>query len=90
MKVIWKYELNPVKGPQSIRMPCDSTILDVQMQDGIPVFWALVDPDSPDEERKFLLVYTGWAIPGYPVYIGTFQDGPIVYHLFEQFEEIPF
>jgi len=64
--------------------------LDVQLQDGLPVLWATVDTDAPTEERLFLLAQTGEEISGYPAYIGTFQIGQLVYHLFEEFEELPF
>ena len=91
MKTIWKYQLDPTEKHQEFRMPRDSNILDVQLQGGIPVFWATVDTDTPMEERQFLLVDTGEKVSGYPVYIGTFQIGHTVYHLFEEFEdEIPF
>ena len=93
MRVIWKYKLDPVQGKtQSIMMPCWSNILDVQMQGSEPVLWALVDPSTPMEEREFLLVWTGEERDdlGDIGYIGTFQAGPVVWHLFEKFDELPF
>ena len=92
MKTILKYELGLTKKSQGIQMPRDSNILDVRLQDGTPFFWAIVDPDTPMEERRFLLLPTGGEIHGYPVYHGTFQWGHLVYHLFEEFEEteLPF
>ena len=90
MKTIWKYRLT-LEEHQGIRMPRNSNILDVQVQDGIiPVFWATVDTDTPMEERRFLVLYTDAEITGYPVYHGTFQIGPIEYHLFEEYDAIPF
>lgn len=93
MKVVWKFELAPLEkhqNSQNIYMPRNSTVLDVQMQDGRPVFWATVDPETRMEERRFLLLHTGEEVSGYPTYIGTFQAGPTVWHLFEDFDEIPF
>lgn len=99
MKVVWKYKLDPVKsrlGPveevQSIYMPRNSNVLDVQMKGSEPVLWALVDPESLAEERQFLLVWTGEERSDLDsaVHIGTFQAGPTAWHLFEKFEEIPF
>lgn len=91
MKTIWKYELES-GATQSIWMPGHANILDVQMQDGRPVLWALVDPTIPDEERRFQLVLIGEEVSNleYPGYIGSFQAGPEVWHLFEEFDEIPF
>ena len=74
-------------------MPRNSNILDVQLQDGVPVFWAMVDTDTPMEERRFMLAFTGEkmsADSGYIGYIATFQIDMTVYHLFEEFDEIPF
>lgn len=91
MKTVRKYELGPAK-TQSIWMPGHANILSVQLQDDKPVLWALVDPTIPNEERRFRLVWTGEEISNlvYPVYIGTFQAGPTAWHLFEEFDEIPF
>lgn len=88
---IWKYEPDRLKEHQGIQMPRNSNILDVQLQDGVPVFWATVDQDLPMEERRFLLLRTGEEMPEYPIhYIGTLQIGTAVYHLFEELDEIPF
>ena len=92
MKTIWKYELEPGK-TQSIWMPGYANILDVQLQGSNPVLWALVDPAIPNEERRFQLVWTGEEMSNleYSGYIGTFQAGPTVWHLFEEYEdELPF
>ncbi len=91
MKTIWKYQLDPTEKHQDIQMPRNSSILDVQVQDGELVFWALVYTQTPMKEHQFLLVDTGEEMPEGPsTYIGTVQDGPTVYHLFEEFEELPF
>lgn len=91
MKVVWKYKLGLEKETQSIKMPRWSTILDVQLQDGEPVMWALVDPNASMIERLFIWVFTGEKSDDWNYdYIGTIQVGPMVYHLFEEIEEIPF
>lgn len=91
MKTIRKYELEPGK-TQSIWMPGYANVLDVQLQDGKPVLWALVDPTIPNEERRFQLVWTDEEMSNleYAGYISTFQAGSMVWHLFEEFDEIPF
>ena len=89
MKVIWKYELeHKGEDAQSIWMPHGAKILDVQMQGKEPVMWALVDSSVPMEERQFLLAWTGEERPDLDIagYIGTFQAGPMVWHLFEEVE----
>lgn len=87
-KRIYKY---PITDPSkiAIEMPEDAEILTVQMQNGTPCIWALVNPDNKTKERYFEVFGTG-----HPVYcdmgidrkyINTFQmNGNLVFHLFER------
>lgn len=73
---------------QTIAMPKDAKIITVQLQDGKPCIWAMVNPDQPKVKKTILCYDTGQAIP-HPnklTYIGTCQAdaGDIVYHVFEQ------
>ena len=79
IKQIWKYKFN-----YGIEMPLDAKILTIQTQDGEPTIWALVNPNNELEIRNFRIVGTGnpFDDTNY-TYIGTFQDGPFVWHLFE-------
>jgi hypothetical protein len=46
--------------------------------------WAKVSPENELEKRQFLVVGTGHTFDDTDmVYIGTYQDGPFVWHLFE-------
>lgn len=91
MRVIWKYVLDEQsrgREGQVITMPYMSMLLDVQMQGCRPVLWALVDvgPRVRTEERRFILVGTGEERDfSNTAYQGTFQDGVLVFHLFEVF-----
>ncbi len=84
-KSIWKYPF--VVGDEVlIRIPRDARLLDVQMQDGTPCLWALVDTEARTEVRSFRIFGTGHpfdAVDG--SYVGTFQqvNGQLVWHLFE-------
>lgn len=82
-QVIYKYYVS--LGPFSHRMPKGARILCVQMQDGVPQIWALVDPNVGNERRDFAVIGTGIsdATLSKSQYIGTFQDPPFVWHLFE-------
>ena len=62
--------------------------LTVQMQHGVLVLWALVDPLQPKEQRTINIFGTGGPAPDTGVYIGTVQDGGMVWHVF-QGEPIP-
>jgi hypothetical protein len=85
MKTIWKYQISigPVR---VVDMPTDAEILTVQMQDSVLTLWALLDPTSWPKSRRFEVYGTGHPID-YPhelKYIGTVQDGPLVWHVFER------
>jgi len=54
MKTIWKYELENIS-EQTIEIPHDSTLLDVQVQNGMPCIWALVDPDNIKCTRRLVI-----------------------------------
>ena len=97
---IWKYPIQIIGGKQPILIPSPRTFLDVQMQDGKPVLWALVDPRSPKQEVNILVYGTGHTIPYAPInaaiqrggsldHLGTVQDDHgSVWHVFSLFEGI--
>jgi len=95
MNKIWKFEIK-VNDVITINMPKQTKILSLQVQAGIPVIWALVNPENENEIRNFELFGTGFDIP-YDIemgsndrkYIGTFQlvkdEKWFAFHLFEHF-----
>jgi hypothetical protein len=81
-KRIFKYEV-PVADRFTVEMPTGAELLAVQMQHDRPVFWALVDDNHNREARTFYVVGTGNRVPaGAEIYVGTWQSGPFVWHLF--------
>jgi hypothetical protein len=88
-RVIWKYPIE-ITDDQSIDMPSYAEILSVQIQNGVPCIWALVDPDGEKETRKFEIFGTGNPIMvdiGVErTFIGSFfsHDNKLVWHLFER------
>ena len=83
MKTIWKFPM-PAASIR-LRMPVGAEILCVQMQHGVPCFWAIVDPEAERENREFFVLGTGQELGEVGKYLGTFQlqGGDIVFHLFE-------
>jgi len=87
MKItIWKFPLMVIDN-QIIRMPKGAEILTVQTQNEEPCLWALVDVEA-ELEARFIDIFG----TGHPVflfkrtnkkYIGTFQTGQLVFHVFE-------
>lgn len=86
MKSVYKY---PVSSDDyfQLDMPYGAEILSVQVQQGNPYIWALVDKkEDLMVTRKFRLARTGHPISETNLsFIGTFQldDGYLVFHLFE-------
>lgn len=92
MKTIWKLELQPNR-LQAIPLPAGGQILTVQTKsDNTPLMWALVDPDSPLQDRYLGIYTTNTALPDDPGrYVATFQimEGMLEFHLFELDEPPP-
>ena len=85
---IWKYPL-PQKEQFALRMPKRANLLTVQLQDGVPTLWAMVDPSEDYTERDFVIVGTGHCIDvPRREYIGTWQMGSYVWHLFDAGEKM--
>ena len=67
-----------------LSLPTKAKILSVQMQHNKPVLWALIDTEQIPETRIFKVAGTGHPImEKIKQHIGTWQDGPFVWHLFE-------
>lgn len=84
MRTIYKYPLE-ITDIQSVEMPKGAQILCVQMQNGTPCLWAMVDPDRPMETRGVITIGTGHQCnaDGY-TYVGTYRivQPVLVFHVF--------
>lgn len=82
---VYKYEI-PLGDAFVLNLPRHPQMLGVQVQQGKPCLWALVDTDWPHRPYSFRVVVTGHPIQDVHEwqYIGTFQmfDGVFVGHLF--------
>lgn len=82
---IWKYEIHA--DTECIEMPQGAKVLTVQIDQktGEPCIWAEVSPEKPMEKRSIHIVGTGHEFPNkeYGRYVGTFQWGPLVFHVYE-------
>lgn len=81
MNAIWKFPLNNEETPIEAHV---IEFLTVQMQNGQPCVWAIVDPDRPPKKYKICIIGTGWECRKIDAskYIGTVQDGMYVWHCF--------
>jgi len=82
-RAVWKYEVGPLAETE-FEIPKDATILRVGNQGGLGCIWMLVDTTQPKVKRKFVSVGTGQKFDNTGLnYIGTWENGPFVWHLFE-------
>ena len=87
-KIIWKYTLENERA-QLVKMPWKSEIIDIQMQNGKPTMWVMVDPKSEETEVKISRYETGEEIHEDALeveYLATVQDGELVCHFFMMWE----
>ena len=85
MSTIWKYKLSV--GENEINLPSYNQILTVQLQNEEPYVWVLLDPKEKTYPMLFDVYGTGHTIEDsqFKHYIGTWQDGPHVWHLFKTY-----
>lgn len=84
MRTIHKYALFYLAESNfNILMPKSAKILTLQCKAGEPCLWAEVDTFEGKVERTFRFVGTGHLVPDSGEYVGTFQDLPFVWHLYE-------
>jgi len=82
---IWKYKIDD--SDCIIDIPEDSRILSLQVQEEVPCIWVLVNPDNPKITRRFITYVTGSfadILPAIDIFIGTYQVGWLVNHVFER------
>ena len=83
---IWKFPFG-IREEFDIGMPEGAKILHVELQGGEPHMWALVNPLSRREMRRFYVFGTGHTIHEKAgAHIGTlvFPGVDLVFHVFEE------
>lgn len=89
--VVYKYPLPFILDvPSTHAMPRGARVLTCQIQNNTVCIWAAVDTQMPMDNRSFQIVPTGVpseAVSG-NLYVGTVQDGPLVWHIFEVMKPI--
>jgi len=68
---IWKFKLDTNHAEQRYQWPHVVNVLSIAMQDGGPVLWALVYPDTDSRPYKLLRFLTGDQTYGINNYLGT-------------------
>lgn len=84
MRRIYKYPIE--HGVCTIELPFRARVVHVGHQNGDPMIWAEVDPENvalPDR-RCFVHVGTGRDVQQGDEYVGSYQEGAFVWHVFER------
>ena len=80
---IWKWQL-AMAAQQDLGLPLGAQFLTLQLQDDNPTLWFLCETDAPLQLRRFAIHGTGQDVPDtFRQYLGTFQTGALVWHVFE-------
>ena len=84
---ILKYELDRDITEQFIELGENAIVLSVRAQDNKPYIWALVHPNDPPKEHRFIVLTTGEPTPhkGLPkCFLGTviMDNGSYIIHVF--------
>lgn len=92
VKQVWKYSLD--LGANFIELPQRAKVVHVGLQGGAVTMWVSVltrwmgedfNPNESAETRTFTVHGTGHDIPYKSDYLGTVQNAPYVWHVYETF-----
>mgnify|MGYP001593593805 CR=1 FL=1 len=83
---IYKYviSMEDIGRSFKIELPSNHETVMVALQNNYPYLWVLVNPESLEITCKFRVVGTGWDVEEDEYYIGSWQDPPFVWHLFQE------
>ena len=83
-RVIWKWPLS-VADSQMVDMHRVRQLLTVQLQDGKPTLWAVINPFTVKQQVEIRCYGTGNGNPSpEDAYLGTVQINGFVWHFFER------
>jgi hypothetical protein len=84
MGTVWKFAFE-IEDVLRVQMPIGASVVHVGCDpSGVPCFWALVLPKAATEIRTFQLRGTGERVGDEcGAHVGSFVQGPFVWHVFE-------
>lgn len=84
MHVVFKYPIPNYPTKFSLSLPLRSEVVALQLQKGSPQIWVRLNKQEVNlQVRNFQIVGTGEELEDLAKYIDTFQQGDLVWHLFE-------
>ena len=81
---VWRYQI-PFGPPFTVSMPTGGVTRHVAIKSGENTIslWVEVDMQAPEVSHTFQWIGTGCPIPYRAEYVGTAQEPPFVWHLYE-------
>ena len=88
MHTVWKFPLSIIDN-QLVKMPTGSRLLSVQLQQGEPMLWAIVEETAQSIDRHIKIIGTGHRANHVldDAFVGTIQIGSLVFHVFDAGEQ---
>ena len=83
MNTIYKYPFDISNPPIIVDLPPLHCVVHVEAQEGTPTMWIELDPDHDTDRVEFLIIGTGGRVPPGAQHIGTFLQGPFVWHVYQ-------
>ncbi len=82
--IIYKYKLDFFKSKTVLNLPINARVVHADHQLSTPTIWVLLDNNElKKKERSFVVVATGVELPKNAQHLGTYSDGPYVWHIME-------
>lgn len=82
LKTIWKFPL-AVADVQHVSLPSGAKVVHMDVQNGMPCMWVLLDPNMPTKQWEVLCFGTGHEVlASADRHIGTVLVGQFVWHYF--------
>lgn len=86
VRTVWKYQMR-FAGEIRLEMPEGAEIVHVGLDPGgVLCAWAIVEPSRPKGTKILRIFGTGHEVPLWAnrrSHVGTFLDGPYVWHVFD-------
>lgn len=86
MRIIYKYQPAGWLQEFEVEIPRFGFIVKADQQYGIPTIWAQVDTQQPLIKRRFCICGTGVELPPNALYVDTWFEQALVWHLYELME----
>jgi hypothetical protein len=86
MRTVHKFPLPTNIGGGDIvelQMPAHAVIRRFALQNHVPTLWVEIDDKTDLMPRRFQIFGTDHPLPAHAAYVGTYEQGPFVWHVYQ-------